>query len=120
MRVLVLDDEPALLQLAATYCSRLGFEPITTSDPDEAVRIVREHDTSLAAAIIDYLMPRRDGVAVLGEIRQVSDVDVYLTSGYMPEALDTAGVRDQLAGFIAKPFTFEEFEAALKSTRDSD
>ncbi|HSG88315.1 MAG TPA: ATP-binding protein [Pseudomonadales bacterium] len=112
-RVLILDDEPALLELAAVYCERLGMEPITTDDPDEAVAILLTEGARIQAVILDYLMPLRTGDEVLREIRQFSAVDVYLTSGFSRSEFHDEELHAELAGFISKPFRVEDFEAAF-------
>jgi signal transduction histidine kinase/CheY-like chemotaxis protein len=110
-RILVLDDEPGLLRLAAEYLERLGYEAITTTDPDEAIDTLLTEGAGIEAVILDYLMPHRTGPEVLAEIRTFSQIDVYLTSGFARGELQDPELLEELAGFIPKPFRHEDFEA---------
>lgn len=114
-RVLIVDDDPELLGLAAGYFERLGIDTITTADPREGIEILRTEGARIEAVVLDFLMPPRIGDALLREIRAFSTVDVYLTGGF-----DQSGFGDpdlhpdlhpELSGFISKPFRFEDFEA---------
>ena len=108
-RILVLDDEPGLLELAREYAERLGLEAIVTDDPDEAVELLLTEGERIDAVLLDYLMPLRTGDEVLAEIREFSSVDVYLTSGFSRGRVDDPELRSELAGFLQKPYTFEDF-----------
>lgn len=109
--VLILDDEPELLHLAAAYFARLGIETLTTTDPDKAIELLRTAGSRIEAVIVDYLMPLRRGDEVLREMLQFSAVDAYLTSGFSRVEIGDSELDSQLAGFIAKPFRFEDFAA---------
>ncbi|MEX2481469.1 MAG: ATP-binding protein [Gammaproteobacteria bacterium] len=130
--VVVLDDEPELLALARQSLARLGLEAHATTDPDDALDVVRKDDGRLRAVLLDYQMPRRSGDKVLFEIRKISSVDVWMTSGFSHGATpgsspgpgrggpgspfgetDPAGdpapsIHQELAGFIAKPYGEQE------------
>ena len=112
-KVLVVDDEPGLLELAAAYCGELGIDAVTTDDPDQALELLLTQDNAIDAVILDYLMPLRTGDEVLGEIRGFSAVDVYLTSGFSQGILDDPELKQQLTGFLPKPFRMRDFERLL-------
>lgn len=116
-RVLILDDEPELLRLAAGYLERLGIETIVTPDPDEAIEILLTEGPRIEAVVLDYLMPLRTGDEVLREIREFSAVDVYLTSGFSRSEISDPELNAELSGFIAKPFRFEDFERRFGAAR---
>ena len=112
-RLLVLDDETSLLELAKEYAHQLGMEAVVTDDPDEAIEILLTEGAGIDAVLLDYLMPLRTGDEVLAEIREFSAVDVYLTSGFSRGRVDDPVLRRELAGFLQKPFTFEDFRRLL-------
>jgi signal transduction histidine kinase len=113
-RVLILDDEPALLRLGAEYCRHLGIDAITTEDPDEAIEILLTAGSDIDAVVLDYLMPLRTGDEVLREIRGFSAVDVYLTSGFSRGEIHDPDLHAELAGFIPKPFRLEDFAGLFR------
>lgn len=108
--VLVVDDETGILELAENYLKRLQFDVITTSDPSAVTPLVKQHGKRLHAVILDYLMPQITGREVLQEIRKISDVAVYLTSGFSRGEINDAYLREQTTGFIAKPFVFSDIQ----------
>lgn len=114
-RLLVLDDEPGLLELAREYASQIGMEAVVTDDPDEAIEILLTEGAGIDAVLLDYLMPLRTGDEVLAEIREFSAVDVYLTSGFSRGRVDDPELRRELSGFLQKPFTFEDFRKLFSS-----
>jgi len=117
--VVVLDDEPELLELARQHLHRLGLEVHATTDPDDALRTIRSEDDRLRAVLLDYQMPGRRGDLVLLDIRKYSSVDVWMTSGFSHGAHSAHGpgaseqgaangfeptLHRELAGFIPKPY----------------
>src|SRR3954451_8314052 len=66
-KVLVADDEPHLLRLVKFRLEREGYEVLTATDGDEALRVARADLPDLC--ILDVMMPNRNGFEVLREIR---------------------------------------------------
>lgn len=115
-RVLVVDDEPEVAALAAQYLESMGIEVLVTTDPIEAMTLVRKHRNELDALIVDYLMPQVTGTELLEEVAGIIEVDAYLTSGYSRGELDEPQLRKLLTGFIAKPFTRRDFQLLFGQT----
>lgn len=113
-KILVVDDEPGILQLAHDHLQQLDIDVITTSDPAEAVRLCRKHGSSLDAVIVDYLMPYTTGSDLLAEIDKVCEADAYLTSGYSLGEIEDPTLRRVLTGYIPKPFTLEDLKQMFK------
>src|SRR6516162_5053147 len=67
--VLVADDEEVVRSLLRAALPRLGFRPLLAADGDEALRLYREHAADVRAALLDVLMPGRDGPATLAALR---------------------------------------------------
>ncbi|MCE9574465.1 MAG: PAS domain-containing protein [Deltaproteobacteria bacterium] len=103
-RILLVDDEPALLMAGARLVAHLGFEVDTATDGRDALE--RYEVGKFALVIVDMTMPRFDGIETTRALRaRDPEVKVVLTSGF--------DVRDQLAAlgrgrpddFLAKPFS---------------
>jgi DNA-binding NtrC family response regulator len=92
----------------------MGLDAVTTDDADEAVAALQADPTGFRAVILDYLMPERTGPEVLRDLRRFSDVDVFLSSGFAPGELADLGVHEEFAGFLPKPYRFEEFRRLLE------
>jgi two-component system response regulator HydG len=68
-KVLVVDDEPAMLTLLEYQVGKLGYEVITARDGDEA--LARRRETRPDAVLLDVNLPGRDGIAVLEELKRL-------------------------------------------------
>ncbi len=111
MRILVVDDEPAMLKLIATYLRRhTQYEVLTTSLPKQALDIVRDNP-GIDVIISDIEMPVMKGPELLQEVIRISpDIKCILISGYSvcPESTHP---NIQL---IRKPFGVNELLSAIK------
>ena len=115
-RVLLVDDEPTVLRVAALMLESAGFESVAVSSGSEAVE--RFHaDGPFVAAVIDMTMPGLNGVETARALRTLApDLVVLLSSGY-----STASFQHDLpprTSFIQKPYTTCEFIQALLAAVD--
>lgn len=77
--VLILDDNPDACELLAKLLEHLGHQALCAADGTQALQLLTAHRVDLV--ILDYMMPQKDGLAVLGDIRALSrDVPVILFS----------------------------------------
>src|SRR5947199_3712817 len=76
--ILVVDDDPKILQLVRMYLEREGFAVITVADGLAAVAAIRERGPRLV--VLDLMLPTLDGFEVLSAARAESDVAVLMLS----------------------------------------
>ncbi len=114
MRVLVVDDEPAVREAIERALRLEGYEVGVAADGDEALRMLREAPAD--AVVLDVLMPRIDGLEACRRLRAAGDRTPIL----MVTARD--GVTDRVAGldagaadYLVKPFALEELLARLRA-----
>jgi PAS domain S-box-containing protein len=113
--VLIVDDEEAIRSLAQRMLERLGFSTLTASDGIEAVELyrVRQHDIRLV--LLDMTMPKLDGEETFDALRAIrADVRVILSSGYDEQSAVRRFAGKGLAGFLQKPYTYEQLANACK------
>lgn len=117
--VLVMDDEPIVLESLVKAVELLGYQPLAAARGEEAIRIFEEAMTQgirVRAAILDLTI--RDGLGgreTLAELRQM-DIDL--------KAIASSGFGDNLANYaengfnamIEKPFRIQDLEAVLSRT----
>lgn len=117
-KILVLDDEPALLQMMLEFLTGAGFSAIGAKDPADARRLLA-NQSSLSLLVTDLRMPGLDGVElarmVLAERTDASAVEVVLISGHGTMEDAVAALRMGAADFLAKPFRLAELHAACNA-----
>ncbi|WP_273381844.1 response regulator, partial [Symbiobacterium thermophilum] len=75
-RILVVDDEPSILELVAYNLRRAGFEVLTADNGEDGLRIAREEEIDLV--ILDVMLPGIDGFEVLRALRRHSELPVLM------------------------------------------
>lgn len=111
--LLIVDDEPKLLDLLRRYLGRLGYEVETLVDAQEALALFQADPDRFSMAITDLSLPALNGEELIEQLRQIRPgLPAVITSGY-PYQPRAAGV-----GFLQKPFLpqmlVEAVEKALK------
>jgi signal transduction histidine kinase/ActR/RegA family two-component response regulator len=111
---LVADDEPLILEFVTDALESMGFEVIQAEDGHEAVTRFLEHPQEIRLAILDFTMPRMNGIEVFNELRaHQPTLPVILSSGYDPEAA-VRGLMDQgQAWFLPKPYLMKELRRVV-------
>ncbi|HET9450054.1 MAG TPA: hybrid sensor histidine kinase/response regulator [Aggregicoccus sp.] len=109
LRVLIAEDEAALLEVFAEVVEGLGHEAVRAHDGEQALLLARSERPDLVVS--DHMMPRRTGVELLRAIRQdpvLESVPFVLLSAALP-----AG-RDEAHAFLPKPVDLGTFETAVQ------
>jgi PAS domain S-box-containing protein len=118
--VLLVEDEAAILKLAATVLRHQGYCVHPAATPGEALRIAREHDGEIHLLVTDVIMPEMNGrdlakslIALHPRIKRL-----YM-SGYTGDIIAQYGIVDEGMRFIQKPFSTKDFAARVRETLDS-
>ena len=114
-RILVVDDEPNILQVITQRLLRDGFETVTAHDGETALRML-EDQAELAAAILDIGLPGMDGFAVLRELRAARHgLPVIMLTARGDEIDRVVGLELGADDYIVKPFSPRELVARLRA-----
>jgi two-component system, cell cycle sensor histidine kinase and response regulator CckA len=117
-RVLLVEDEPMLRELARRVLAGAEFDVLIAGSPAEALELVRDRpdaEASIELLVSDMVMPGMSGSELANRLRDmVPGLRVLLMSGYT-EAMITAGTTEGQA-FVAKPFTPQGLLAAVDET----
>jgi CheY-like chemotaxis protein/two-component sensor histidine kinase len=113
--VLVVDDEPTLVELGEELLASLGYEPVGTSDPQAALQAFTQDPGRFDLLLTDENMPGLSGTQLAQAVRAIRpDLPVLLVSGHGGPAFDA---RVQAAGIgqvLGKPLTRDELARALQ------
>jgi two-component system alkaline phosphatase synthesis response regulator PhoP len=111
--VLVVDDEPKIVQLARDYLEHAGFRVASASDGREALASFRAAAPDLI--VLDLGLPHVDGLDVARAVRKTSNVPIVMLTGRADEADRVAGLELGADDYIAKPFSPKELVARVRA-----
>ena len=121
-RVLVVDDDPNTLRLVRGALASAGYAPLVTGATDDLDDLIRTERPELV--LLDLGLPGRDGLALLGEIPELSDLPVIFISGYGRDETVARAFELGAADYIVKPFSPTELVArvgaALRRRREPE
>ena len=103
--VLVIDDDPVILQLLQVNFELEGFNVIVASDGEEGLEMARRHHPDVV--ISDIMMPKVDGLEVLSELKAdaaTEDLPVILLSAKAQRSEIQQGLDMGADDYITKPF----------------
>ncbi len=111
--VLVVDDEPKIVQLARDYLERASFRVTSASDGKEALAAFRGGAPDLI--VLDLGLPMLDGLDVARAIRKSSNVPIVMLTGRGDEADRVAGLELGADDYVTKPFSPKELVARVRA-----
>jgi CheY-like chemotaxis protein len=112
-RILLVEDEPGLRDIARRVLARAGFDVISAAGPDEAILAAESSTDRFDLLLTDVVMPGMRGPQLATRLRaRQPDLRVLLVSGYAEEIVE--GERDASLPFLAKPFSAESLLAAIE------
>jgi DNA-binding response OmpR family regulator len=109
--ILVVDDEPPIVRLVKAKLRLDGYEVLTASRGDEALRVLQEQAPDLV--VLDVMMPDMDGFETLRRIREHSQVPVVMLTARGSDADKLQGLQSGADDYITKPFNPDELEARI-------
>jgi len=111
--ILVVDDDPKILQLVRMYLEREGFAVITVADGLTAVAAIRERGPRLV--VLDLMLPSLGGFEVLRAARAESDVAVLMLSARGSTGDRISGIASGADDYLPKPFSPAELVVRVKA-----
>jgi two-component system, OmpR family, response regulator len=113
MRILVIEDEPRILDFLRLGLEAEGF--VVDAADDGAAGLRRALDGEYELVILDLLLPRLDGLRVLSELRKArADVPVLILSARSDLPTKLRGFDLGANDYLAKPFSFDELVARVR------
>ena len=113
LRILVIDDEPAMIGAVAALVGSVGHRVSAAYDGHEALRRYDAEGPDLV--ILDLAMPGLDGVAVCREIRRRGPTPIIILSGEGDEAAKVEALDAGADDYVTKPFGKDELLARIRA-----
>lgn len=112
-RVLIVDDEPGIVEVISAYLRDDGFTVDTAADGDEALARFAAEPADLI--LLDLTLPKRSGLEVYRTIRETSDVPVIMVTSRTDEIDRVVGLELGADDYVAKPFSPRELVARVRT-----
>jgi hypothetical protein len=122
--VLVVDDEPEVLDFATEILERVGYRVLEAADGPSAIEVVRRHPGDIHLLVTDMVMPGLSGRDLAERLRALRRaLPVLYMSGYVQDASARAAFASEHSAFLAKPFapeTLADRVRELLTTADAE
>ena len=112
-KILVIDDEPSILNLVSAYLKPEGYEVYTAADGNAGIKAARAFKPDLI--ILDLMLPGMDGIELLSRLRRESDVYVIMLTARSEETDKIVGLAVGADDYVTKPFSPRELAARVKA-----
>jgi len=112
-KILVVDDEKAIVDILKFNLEREGFEVVTAGDGEEGIDKFRLDQPDLI--LLDIMMPKIDGLQACKTIRHESNVPIIMITARAEEVDKVLGLEFGADDYVTKPFGVRELIARVKS-----
>jgi two-component system, OmpR family, alkaline phosphatase synthesis response regulator PhoP len=112
-KILVIDDEPSIINLVTAYLKPEGYEVYTATDGNAGLKSALAFKPDLI--ILDLMLPGMDGIELLTRLRRESDVYVIMLTARTEETDKIVGLSVGADDYVTKPFSPRELVARVKA-----
>ena len=112
-RILCVDDDPQTLRYVRDALTKAGYAPVVTGDPEEVSRLMKEEAPRLV--LLDLVLPGSDGIELMKDIREITDVPVVFLSAYGQDEVVARAFDLGAADYVVKPFSPTELAARIRA-----
>ena len=112
-RILVVDDEPAIVDVLVYNLTRAGHEPLTAGDGKRALELISAEPLDLV--ILDLMLPGIDGLDVCREVRKHSELPIIMLTARDEEIDRVLGLELGADDYVVKPFSVRELMSRVKA-----
>ena len=109
--ILVVDDDPKVLRYVRDALSQAGYAVLATGEPGELANLIRAEKPGLV--LLDLLLPGTDGIELMAQVPELSDLPVIFISGYGRDETIARAFESGAADYIVKPFSPTELVARV-------
>ncbi len=111
--ILIVDDEPHIVELASLYLQQDGFRTISAGDGVTALERIRQEAPALV--VLDLMLPELDGWEVCKRVRAESDVPILMLTARDDDIDKIVGLELGADDYLTKPFNPRELVARVKA-----
>ncbi len=112
-KILVVDDEPAVVDLIVYNLTKAHYQTITAGNGRQAIELARQAQPDLI--LLDLMLPEIDGLDICRELRRTSQVPIIMITARGEEVDRVIGLELGADDYLAKPFSMRELLARVKA-----
>ena len=114
--ILLVDDEPMIIEVVSKILSRLGYDVLTAVSGQEAIEKYIHNQDRIDLLIIDMIMPQMSGGELFDRLKKINPtVSVMLSSGYSVDGEAQKILERGCNGFIQKPFSRAQLSEKIRA-----
>ena len=113
VKILVIEDEPPILEVVTAYLRNEGYQVFTAQDGPSGLKAARAFKPDLL--VLDIMLPGMDGLELLTRLRRESDAYVILLTAKSEETDKIVGLSLGADDYLTKPFSPRELVARVKA-----
>lgn len=111
--ILIVDDEPTIVEVVQLYLQREGFEVTTAADGQAALAAVARRRPDLM--ILDLMLPHIDGLEIIRQVRASGALPIIMLTARSEETDRVVGLELGADDYVTKPFSPRELVARVKA-----
>jgi two-component system alkaline phosphatase synthesis response regulator PhoP len=112
-KILIIDDEPSIVNLVTAYLKPEGYDVFTAADGITGLKAAHAYKPDVI--VLDLMLPGMDGIEVLTQLRRESNVYVILLTAKTEEVDKVIGLSVGADDYVTKPFSPRELVARIKA-----
>ncbi len=119
-RILFVDDETMIIDMAELLLKTLGYDVITCTNGTDAIELIQRDAHRFDLVITDFTMPNMTGIELSRKIKDLrADLPVILCTGYTRSIKPEDALKEGIQAFISKPFSKEKIHKTIKNVLQS-
>jgi DNA-binding response OmpR family regulator len=111
--ILVCDDDKEIVKAVEIYLSQEGYNILKAYNGEECIKLLKQNTVHLI--LLDIMMPKKDGIQTIQEIRENSSIPIIMVSAKSEDDDKIKGLNLGADDYITKPFNPQELVARVKS-----
>lgn len=112
-KILIVDDEKAIVDILNHNLKREGYETVVAYDGEEAISVYEKEKPDLV--LLDVMLPKMDGFSVCKNIRQKANIPILMVTAKEDVVDKVIGLELGADDYITKPFSVREVMARVKA-----
>lgn len=119
-RILYVDDEPSIAMLGRRHLESLGYDTCSTTDPKQALEMIRAEPDRFNLVVSDMAMPNIPGDQLIAQIQSINpDIFTMICSGYSSRMSEEKASQMGIKAFLMKPLNKAELAKKVRDVLDA-